>query len=389
MRESGHPRVSGARPHQARRTNTAAVLHLLAQRGPLSRGDLARELRLNHGSVSRIIEPLVGSGLVRELPEEPVGRGRPRVPLVLNASGRHAVGVHLGLQRTTVGLTDLAGRCVRSYAEERDPTDVAATLERAAQLVATAIDAAPSPVVGVGVTTGGTVDREHGVVVRNDALGWDEVPVAAPLQAATGLPTLLDSTVRAQLGAELAFGAGRGRQSVLYVFVGNVLEAGFADSAAAPESATQGDLGRLLVPTLTGTGTAPFARCGTDRALLEAADRLELNVSGLEDLARLAEHDPGAAALLDGRCAQIAHVVDVLSDLQHPDLVVLGGGAAPGPHWLQVIRGHLQAIDPARVVGPRSDSNPLVTAAAGVVVRAFLADGLTRDDEKDAHEISG
>ncbi|MGK4591744.1 hypothetical protein [Amycolatopsis sp. w19] len=118
-----HPGHTGSRPRQARQANTAAVLQLLVRSGPLARGDIAKELSLNHGSVSRIIEPLLSAGVVRELAERSTGArvGRPRVPVALDSSSRYAVGVHFGLERTTLGLIDLSGHCVKTHSETRDP----------------------------------------------------------------------------------------------------------------------------------------------------------------------------------------------------------------------------------------------------------------------------
>ncbi|RZQ65243.1 ROK family transcriptional regulator [Amycolatopsis suaedae] len=361
-------------PRQARQANTAAVLQLLARRGPVARSDIAKALALNHGSVGRIIEPLLTAGIVRELTEQPGRIGRPRVPVELNPSSRHAVGVHLGLERTTVGLTDLAGRCVERYAEERDPSDAAATLRRAAELAATTAASAPGPVLGVGVITGGEVDRAAGRVVRHDALGWTGVDVATPLRAGTGLDVVVDSNVRAHLGAELTFGAAPAEHSVLYLFVGNVAEMGFV--ATASDTIVQGTVGRILVPGLTG-GHARFGECGTDRALLAAARSAGLTVTSLPDLLRLADDaDPAATRLLEARSTQVALLADTLHDLTGAGLILLGGSGAPSDHWLDAVRDRAEAVPPEALVRPRSGPDSLVMAAAGLVVRGFLATGV-------------
>ncbi|WP_245193419.1 ROK family transcriptional regulator [Amycolatopsis alba] len=375
MNDSG---FSGTRPRQARQANTAAVLQLLAQRGPLARGDIAKELSLNHGSVSRIIEPLLSSGIVRELAERSTRLGRPRVPVELDRSARYAVGVHLGLELTTVGLTDLAGRGIGTRAENRDPADSAATLRRAAELAAEMAGSAPGPVLGIGVTVGGEVNRADGRVVRNDVLGWADVQVADRLRARTGLEVVVDANVPALLGAELTFGAGPSRHSVLYLFIGNVAETGFLGRpTTSPDSVIQGNFGRILVPDLTGGGHARFGECGTDVALLAAARSAGLAVTSLTDLIRLADTDPVAIGLLEARSAQVAVVADTVYDLMRPSMIILGGSGAPSERWLDAVRDRVETAPPRSLVVPRSGANPLVTAAAGLVVRAFLTTGIT------------
>lgn len=370
------PRLSGTQPRQARQANTAAVLQLLVQRGPLARSDIAKELSLNHGSVSRIIEPLLSLGIVRELVEQSTGFGRPRVPVALDPSSRYAVGVHLGLERTTVGLTDLAGHCVRSHTENRDPADSAETVRRAAELAAEMTGHAPGPVLGIGLAVGGEVDRAAGRVARNDVLGWVDVQVAERLRERTGLDVVVDANVSALLGAELTFGAGLGQHSVLYLFVGNVAEMGFLGRpATGPDSVIQGDFGRILVPGLTGGGHARFSEAGTDVALLAAARSAGLAVTSLADLISLADTDPAAIGLLDARSAQVAHVADTVYDLMRPRMIILGGSGAPSERWLEAVRDKVETTPPRSLVLPRSGDNPLVTAAAGLVVRAFFTTG--------------
>ena len=374
-----HPGHGGTRPREARQANTAAVLQLLARSGPLARGDIAKELSLNHGSVSRIIEPLLSAGVVRELVERSTGArpGRPRVPVELDSSSRYAVGVHLGLERTTLGLIDLSGHCVETYSENRDPADSAATLRRAAELAAGMADAAPGPVLGIGVTAGGEVDRATGRVVRNDVLGWADVRVAGVLRERTGLDVVVDGNVPALLGAELTFGAGLGRHAVSYLFIGNVTETGFLSRPLGTGSngIVQGDFGRLLVPELAGGGHRRFGECGTDVALVAAARSAGMAATSLTELIRLADTDPAAAGLLEARSAQVARVADTVYDLMRPDLIVLGGSGAPSDRWLDAVRDRVETAPPRALVRPLARGNPVVVAAAGLVVRAFFTSG--------------
>ncbi|MFI7120344.1 ROK family protein [Amycolatopsis sp. NPDC049868] len=374
-----HPGHTGSRPRQARQANTAAVLQLLVRSGPLARGDIAKELSLNHGSVSRIVEPLLSAGVVRELAERSTGArvGRPRVPVELDSSSRYAVGVHLGLERTTLGLIDLSGHCIKTYAENRDPADSAATLRHAAELAAGMADAAPGPVLGIGVTAGGEVDRATGRVVRNDVLGWADVRVDGVLRERTGLDVVVDGNVAALLGAELTFGAGLGRYDVSYLFIGNVTETGFLSRpvGTCSNGIVQGGFGRLLVPELAGGGHRRFGECGTDVALLAAARSAGVAATSLTELIRLADTDPAAAGLLEARSAQVALVADTVYDLMRPDLIVLGGSGAPSERWLDAVRDRVETAPPRALVRPLARGNPLVVAAAGLVVRAFFTSG--------------
>src|SRR6187402_3486647 len=105
--------------------NRSLVLDAIRRRGPTSRAGLARSLGLAKPTVSDIVAALVADGLVREGvarrrdPARITGRGRP--PVVIEVNERHAyvLGIHLGVQDTTVALADATGT---EIARRRIPT---------------------------------------------------------------------------------------------------------------------------------------------------------------------------------------------------------------------------------------------------------------------------
>jgi glucokinase len=87
------------------------------------------------------------------------------------------------------------------------------------------------------VSCGGRLDSRRGVVLSPPNLqGWDEVPIVAMLQEATGLPVRLENDANAGALAEWLFGAGRGPRSVVLLQRGEPPEtwASTTRPAAAP-----------------------------------------------------------------------------------------------------------------------------------------------------------
>src|SRR5699024_12344120 len=81
---SGAPSRAGAlNPADLGRINRARVIHALQVSGPLSRYELATQLRISRGSVSTIVAPLLDSALLVELPKVTGSNGKPPRPLWL------------------------------------------------------------------------------------------------------------------------------------------------------------------------------------------------------------------------------------------------------------------------------------------------------------------
>lgn len=209
------------------------MLRGILDHGPVARSNLARLTGLSPASMTGITASLMEHGLVREAPEAagPPGFGRPHVPLALDAERVSVVGVHFGVPFATVALLDIRGRVVARRALPYDKPLATQAVAAAATAVAELLAERPGlRPLGIGCAVGGWVDAERGVVVDHVRLGWREEPVAALLAAATGLPVHLEQHGRALLRAEQLVGAhaARARESIVQLFVGNVVDAAFS-----------------------------------------------------------------------------------------------------------------------------------------------------------------
>ena len=81
-----------------RTINRAAILEFLRLAKAASRTDIAEHLHISLPSVSRIVEGLIDSGLVREVGKKTVShpRGRGQVLLEINLEENLVIGIDLG-----------------------------------------------------------------------------------------------------------------------------------------------------------------------------------------------------------------------------------------------------------------------------------------------------
>ncbi|WSK19703.1 ROK family transcriptional regulator [Streptomyces sp. NBC_01298] len=395
--------------------NAAAVLRAVLSHGPLARSDIPQLCGLSPAAVSRQTTALLRAGLLCERPgpEQPPaasgpgsgtgagpgtatpgttpGPGRPRIPLDLHTGplgGPLAAGLHIGVPASTFSLVDLRGRVLarRAFPHaglscDRLPAAIAAELGRFLR------DSHPAgrPLLGVGAALGGWVRPADGTVVRHDALGWRELPLAAELSDRLGLPVSVDNHARAIAHAEILFGRPEARSSLLHLFIGNVVDAAFGIEGTVHQGpgAAAGDVAHLPVP-----GSRTPCACGRTGCLqASASDGVigaeavrrgivpEPSINLLVDAA--ATGDPRADRLLRERARTVGRAAALLLDVFNPAVMVvseLAGILHEG--YLDEIRDAAGAQDRygRRIVAPHAGPAVLPVASATVLLAPLFRD---------------
>ncbi|MEU7474613.1 ROK family protein [Lentzea sp. NPDC042327] len=371
----------------------SVVLGTVLRCGPIARSTIARTSGLSPAAVTRACAALTELGLLAEVPQAVPyrGIGRPHVPVDVDTSRHVVAGVHVAHLFSTITLVDLRGRVlVRRtipHTAADDPHEVLTTA--ADELLRLHADRFPGHIpIGLGVAAGGWVDPTGGVVVRHASLGWRDVEVAALLTARTGLPVRVDSHARALARAEQLFGAARGRESLLHLFVGNVVDAAIVTAGTThrgPRSAA-GDVAHLALGD-------PGVRCGCGkRGCLEAtvSDRAWAERAHLAGVVRrpsifdlvddAVAGSPAARADLVERARVVGRAAAVLFDFLDPEvLVVTEIGTNRLPDCAAALREEVAAMSRASadaVLASSFGEDVLAVAAGAVQLDALYADPL-------------
>lgn len=103
---------------------------------------------------------------------------------------------------------------------------------------------------GIGIGCPGTVNSERGVLINAPNLNWKRVPLGAELEKAFQCPVAVLNDVDAGTYGEYALGAGKGARSLLGVFPGTGLGAGFVYDGKLVQGANVScmELGMIYVP---------------------------------------------------------------------------------------------------------------------------------------------
>ncbi|MFF8841940.1 ROK family protein [Streptomyces sp. NPDC015127] len=186
-----------------------------------------------------------------------------------------------------------------------------------------------------GTVVPGIVDEEAGRAVYSANIGWSDLPLAALLRDASGLPVALGHDVRAGGLAECRTGAARGARDVLFVPIGTGISAAVVcEGQVVRGLGHAGELGHAVVEP----GGDPCA-CGSRGCLETVASaaaiaaaytaRTGRTVDGAAGVARLvADGDREAVAVWERAVDALATALATFTTLLAPGLIVVGGGLA-------------------------------------------------------------
>lgn len=140
--------------------------------------------------------------------------------------GGVSIGVDIGGTKIAAGVVDAEGRILRTARRPTPRHDASAVLTEVAAVVDELQSSVDGSIVGVGIGVAGGVDQSRSTVYFAPNLAWSQVPVRAVVEAATGLPVVVENDGATAAWAETRFGAGRGRSHVVMVTVGTGIGGG-------------------------------------------------------------------------------------------------------------------------------------------------------------------
>jgi len=268
--------------------------------------------------------------------------------------------------RAAVALADgtLRHRTAVRTPSSDGPDAVVGACIRALEDVRRSFEATPTGangrLIGIGISSPGPVDPFRGVVVDPPNLGPDfrDVPLAAHIDGALGLPVALDRDTQVAAMGEGVFGAARGARDFVYVTVSTGIGGAIvADGRLlrGPDGGA-GELGHLLVDRsgpACGCGGVGHLEAIASGSAIARAGRAAAASGESALLARLvaaegpgfgAPHvaaaedagDPAASRIMDDARDAFASSCIAIVDVFNPELIVVGGSLArgQGERWL-------------------------------------------------------
>lgn len=203
-------------------------------------------------------------------------------------------------------------------------------------------------IAGVGISCGGPLDSENGVIKSPPNLpGWDNIAICDYFKQKTGIDAHLQNDANACAVAEWKYGAGKGLKNMAFLTFGTGLGAGLILDGRLYRGANDnaGEIGHVrLEPSgpigygkigscegfCSGGGIAQLGRmamlkAGESSALYKACRGKAENVNAklIADLAY--QGDTICKGIYDKCAEKLGMTISILCDIIDPQAVVIGG----------------------------------------------------------------
>ena len=391
MKQRGpqHLKMIGVR--DVRDINQTVFLHLIRERQPISRADIAKATGLRPGTVSAIVNRLIREKLVYEGVEGPSTGGRPPKYLYVNAESAYVLAVDVGVGETAYAVSDFNGRILmqRALVTRGAPEIFLTALGREINaLVRTQYPRARFEAAGVSVP--GLIDRADGSLITSPNLGWQGVPVRALLEAELGLPVFVENDANAAAFAELWYGPldELSARTLLCVLVVEGLGTGLIINGELHVGTSIG-LGGFGHMTLDPNG--PPCSCGrrgcwetfaSDRATLARYRGLQKkgDAGTVAEIISLAvQGDPAALSAVEATARYLGEGIASLAHGLSPQVVVVGGEIAGAWQIIEpVIRERVKStyiVPPINIIiRPSSVQRPGLFGAIPIALQYLFGD---------------
>jgi N-acetylglucosamine repressor len=192
-----------ARRGTSREINRQIALNLIRAKQAVSRAELARLMGVRRGAISLLVNELIDAGLVFEGAKGESRRGRKPMHLHIETRRRCALAVDISASRVLMMVSDLLGHPLADVTSFATPRRAQGLVKELATNVRKFLAAHPEvgECAGIGVVVSGVV--EDGRLKYSPTLGWRDVDLMKPLRAATGLPVVVENSVKACVLAQV------------------------------------------------------------------------------------------------------------------------------------------------------------------------------------------
>jgi len=320
--------------------------------------------------------------------------------------GPLSLGVDLGGTKVATALVDGEGRVVASSLHQTDPQqDPAGVIADIVAGVGKCLGQVSQKAVALGVGVAGQVDAATGTVHFAPNLGWRDVPLRAELEKALGFPAVVTNDVRAATLGEWWYGAGRGVEDLVCLFVGTGIGGGVVSGGRMVEgcSNTAGELGHMTVVVGGRRCRCPNQGCleayaggwaiaeraqeavrqdpTSGQTLLTLAGSVENITAAIVNLAAR-EGDPLARYLVKETGRYLAAGLVGIVNAFNPCLLILGGGIIEGmPELIKIVEKEVRehalsaAVEPLRVLRAALGGDAGVVGAATLARKRVMEEG--------------
>ena len=256
------------------------------------------------------------------------------------------LGFDIGGTKCAVVTAEINEGEITITAKEKIPTDLGiAPQEMIDRLIALADKIiGAKKVESIGISCGGPLDSKKGVILGPPNLkGWDYVPIIDQIKQHYGVPTHLQNDANACAVAEWKFGAGKGKQNMVFLTFGTGLGAGLIldGKLYSGTNDNAGEVGHIRLESdgpegygkngsfegfCSGGGIAKLGEIFVEKAIKNGITPSfangEINAKTIADAAE--QGDETAIDVYKTCGANLGYGLSVIIDILNPERIVIG-----------------------------------------------------------------
>ena len=316
---------------KAKEANRALLLQLICTSGSITRTELSVKSQLSPMTITNIVNEFLAQKLIVEIaPEDPV-KVAGRTPMLLQISPDSPVVV--GIRMTSNCLYGIVSSLSMHPLVQKDiplsQTETEETvLSKLQQLTTSLIAGIDRPILGLGISTGGVINREKGVIEYiTNFFDIKKLDLRGYLSQFFDFPIYVCNEVHAAALCELYFGHGQTEDNFLYVG----LTYGIAASIVFERKLLDfcGEMGHMTIDY-----HGPKCPCGsngclelyasTPNLLRRITAETGIEVSSMEEAVQLALSNRTAYAVFYNAMRQLSYGINNYLNLYSVPTVVLG-----------------------------------------------------------------
>jgi predicted NBD/HSP70 family sugar kinase len=365
-----------------KRLNKSLILNKILNDGPISRAEIAKDIKLTPPTVGTIVKELIEQQIVKESAQGESKGGRKPTLLVVDHDAFYVIGIDAGPRDVTIVLTNLQADII-DHARRDVPTGIRkdAYLElliketdRLMNRNANYVD----QLIGIGVAMHGVVDAEQGIGLYAPNLNLRDIPVKKVLTEHFDLVVQVENDARALALAETWFGEGKGVSNLLAVNIGSGVGAGVVidDELYRGKAHIAGEIGHMTIDLHGDVCSCGNRGClqtiVSGEAIQKRAEHMiKTGVDTLltqpsptaYDLYQAAEHgDAFSLQLLSETAEAIGIGLTNVIHTINPDRVLLNGGVMKASEYLLP---DIQRTVASRALTDQAKATPILVSKLG------------------------
>jgi len=347
-------RNSAFGPRLVREYNELNILRFIKNEGPISRADIAKRYKISKAAVSEIIGQLLEQEYIKEIgvgSSTSLGGRRP-ILIEFNPKSGYVFGVEIKRDSARVALADLNASIHKNkmlhFEQHTDPHTILNMIFNVMDEFLSSDWVRKAKPTGIGVAMPGVINYRSGKIQESDTLKeWQGFPLRKTFEDRYEVDTIVENDVKANSLAESHFGAGKGVNNQIYLWVGDGLGAGIILNGELYRgiSAGAGEIG-YLEPGYFIRDNQDFSHLYKDqknfgdllseKVLLNSARRLlKLDTLTLTDFVILVKkNQPDALQLIQEYGLLVARLCIYMIHTLNPELILIGGHELAHTHEL-------------------------------------------------------